>query len=663
MRFQTKLMLAVLLAVVLVTAMVIFQTEKKVRATYSRLAEEEFDEQADRFLEMRRSRLEAVAGSVERLARLPEIRRLFVENDFDGEALENIEPLMERRRRPQDRDRQVDESKTDDEAQGGDPPPRLLLLVDTDGKVHPVGERPFTIPDAARGPLRKLGMLEGLRSRQVGYLVIPAVAETDSSMATEAQLVEVVVAPVFADADAAEGKGPPLGAVVMGQIVDPSGVERRSMPLQHRPPFGEAGETLRKAPAGGILGGSRRRLYSGILADEVLFAGTLPDGVKAEVETMLAERLRSAVKDSSGLDGADFDDELSVDGEARAATASRANGDDGHSHYRVFCDLLSSGGALPPTYQVILIPMSQLHADLHSLRLQGSGIGLAAALLGLLLSWIFSRRLSQPIRDLARATEQLRGGNFKARVPVRSNDEFGQLADSFNEMAGHLETKEQIRDLLGKVSDEAVAQALIEGQLELGGETRTASVLFCDIRGFTAMTESMNPGEVIALLNEHMTAMTEVVYQHNGVIDKFVGDEIMVIFGAPKSYPDDAGNAARCALKMIERRVELSSETGREIHVGIGVATGDVVVGCMGSNDRLNYTVIGERVNRAARLCGCAAGGEVVVDEQTWLAIGGRAEGDELLSFKPKGYAHDIRAFRLDALAGDRPAAISANSD
>ena len=654
-------MLAVLLAVVLVTAMVISQTEQKVRETYSRLAEEEFDEQADRFLEMRRSRLEAIASSVERLAHLPEVRRLFVENDFGDEALENIEPLTERRRRSQERSSEPDDGRNSQE-EGGAPPSRLLLLVDANGKVHPIGERPFTIPEAARAPLRKLGNPQGLRSRQVGYLVIPAVAASDATPAVPAQLVEVVVAPVFADADApegaAEGASPPLGAVVMGQIVDPSGIERRSMPVHDRP---SAGGVERNAPAGGILGGTRRRLYAGILADEVLFAGTLPAGVKAEVEQLLAERLRRTVV--KGADGADFDDELSVDSEARAATATRANGDDGHSHYRVFCDLLSSGGALPPTYQVVLIPMSQLHADLLSLRLQGTGIGLAAALLGLLLSWIFSRRLSRPIRDLAQATEQLRGGNFHVRVPVRSNDEFGQLAESFNEMAGHLETKEQIRDLLGKVSDEAVAQALIEGQLELGGETRTASVLFCDIRGFTAMTESMNPGDVIALLNEHMTAMTEVVYQHNGVIDKFVGDEIMVIFGAPKSYPDDAGNAARCALKMVERRAELSAETGREIHVGIGVATGDVVVGCMGSSDRLNYTVIGERVNRAARLCACAGGGEVIVDEQTWAEIAGRAEGDERLSFKPRGYAQDIRAFRLDSMADDRSEALSVSSD
>jgi len=648
MRFQTKLMLAVLLAVVMVTAMVISQTEKKVKATYSRLAEEEFDEQAARFLEMRRARLEAVAASVERLAQLPEVRRLFIENDFGADALKEIEPLTERRRRDPERDRDAAEREPVEEEP---PPARLLLLVDVNGKVHPVGERPFTIPEAARGPLRKLGASEGLSSRQVGYVVIPAVEASETAEAGEAQLVEVVVAPVLND-------GEPRGAVVMGHFVDLSGSERRSTPTQSR---SGGGPRDRGGPPGGILEGTRRRLYAGLLADGVLFAGTLPPGVKAEVEVLLAERIRPLVIE--GTNGADFDDELSVGEEARAATASQVNDEGGHSHYRVFCDLLSSGGALPPTYQVVLIPMSQLHADLRSLRLQGSGIGLGAALLGLILSWTFSRRLSQPIRDLVRATEQLRGGNFEARVPARSADEFGQLAESFNEMAGHLETKEQIRDLLGKVSDEAVAQALIEGHLELGGEARTASVLFCDIRGFTAMTESMNPADVIALLNEHMTAMTEVVYQHNGVIDKFVGDEIMVIFGAPKSYPDDAGNAARCALKMIERRAELSAATEREIHIGIGVATGDVVVGCMGSSDRLNYTVIGERVNRAARLCASAEGGEAIVDEQTWSELGDRAIGDERSSFKLKGYAHPVRAFRLHSMAAGRTVALTEKSD
>ena len=407
----------------------------------------------------------------------------------------------------------------------------------------------------------------------------------------------------------------------------------------------------------------------GILANGVLFKGSLPEEVIDEIEDLLHKELVSdpakfsiAGIENSASAVAEFDYDLTLKNSSAATKKNNPTTDVDASidqvHYRLFCDQLNPGGALPPAWQVVLIPMSQLHADLRDLRLRGSGIGFGAAVLGLLLAWLMSRRLARPIRDLARATEQVRQGNFRTRVPVRAQDEFGQLAGSFNEMADELETKEKIRDLLGKVSDEAVAQALISGNLELGGETREVSILFCDIRGFTSLTEQMPPADIISLLNEHMTAMTEVVYEHAGVIDKFVGDEIMVIFGAPKSYSNDATNAARCALAMVERRQRLNDDTGRIIDVGIGVATGSVVVGCMGSVDRLNYTVIGERVNRAARLCGCAEAGEVVVDEATWCKIAEQAEGAEKLRFKPKGYTRSVRAFRLDSLK-EKPAPVA----
>ena len=652
-------MLAVLLAIMLVTGAVISQTEKKVRATYSRLAEEQFDEQAERFLDIRKFRIETVAASVERLAATPQLRKVFEDGDFSRKTLDDIEQLGRNRPGAQekrkggkgraDEDTEVGVGKV--EAEPANATERLIFLVDLEGSRHQVTRGAFEVPRIANEPLRHLDVAEDLRTRQVGYLVASGQKEDGANAArSEPQLVEVIVAPVTRGGEG-DSSGEPdelLGAVLMGQLVDLSGNERRSDPAQAPRPRSPAavGEGGGKGGAReGILGGGRRRLFAGILADGVLFKGTLPDGSLADVEALLEKQLGST-ESSKDID---FDDELILETGAESTAGVAAE----RKHFRLFCERLNPGGVLPPAYQVVLIPMSQLHADLRDLRLRGSEIGGFAAMFGLLLAWIFSRRLARPIHDLAHGTEQVRQGNFRARVPVRSEDEFGQLAESFNEMAGELEVKEQIRDLLGKVSDEAVAQALISGRLELGGETREVSILFCDIRGFTAMTETMKPGDVISLLNEHMTAMTEVVYEHNGVIDKFVGDEIMVIFGAPKRYGDDAGNAARCALKMIERRHQLSAETGREIEVGIGVATGDVVVGCMGSTDRLNYTVIGERVNRAARLCSCAEAGEVVVDESTWNEIAAAAEGAERLRFKPKGYTRSVRAFRLDAMRED----------
>jgi class 3 adenylate cyclase len=220
-------------------------------------------------------------------------------------------------------------------------------------------------------------------------------------------------------------------------------------------------------------------------------------------------------------------------------------------------------------------------------------------------------------------------------------------------MAEGLKQKALYRELLGKVSDESVAQALVSGtlDLELGGELKEVTVLFCDIRGFTTMTEHMPPTDVIEMLNEHMTAMTEVVRSYYGVVDKFVGDEIMAVFGALKSYGDDSRRAAECALGMIQKRIELNQKRGVKINIGIGVATGEAVAGCMGSNDRLNYTVLGARVNLASRLCSAAGLMEVVIDDKTFESVREDANAKLLQDLKLKGFANSVVAYQLHALS------------
>lgn len=220
---------------------------------------------------------------------------------------------------------------------------------------------------------------------------------------------------------------------------------------------------------------------------------------------------------------------------------------------------------------------------------------------------------------MSEGTRRIREGDLDATIPIRGQDELGELTASFNEMTEELRQKERYRDLLEKVSDDSVAQAMIQGSLhpELGGEVKDVTILFCDIRGFTSLTETMEPTEVIEMLNEHMTAMANLVRNHFGVIDKFVGDEIMAVFGGIKSYGNDAAHAVRCGLSMIEERNRLNQSGGIPLPIGIGIVTGEVVAGCMGSKDRLNYTVLGAKVNLAARLCGEARSGEVLMDEET----------------------------------------------
>lgn len=318
--------------------------------------------------------------------------------------------------------------------------------------------------------------------------------------------------------------------------------------------------------------------------------------------------------------------------------------------HRIFVRILPGDRSFDPAYQVSAYSLAPLNHDLAELRLRGSGIGAAALIIGVVIAWFFSRRLAVPIGELTRATQAIREGRLDTRLTVRARDEIGDLADSFNEMAAGLQQRDAYRGILEKVSDETVAQAMINGELdlELGGELKPVTVLFCDIRGFTGITEHMPPTEIITLLNEHMTAMTAVVRKHFGVVDKFVGDEVMGVFGGLKSYGNDSAHAVACALEMVCERARLNRGSPHPMEIGIGIATGEAVAGCMGSIDRLNYTVIGSRVNLASRLCSEAGSMEILLDDQTLSGL----DPDTVQSVRPldlrlKGFSEAITAYRF----------------
>ena len=223
-------------------------------------------------------------------------------------------------------------------------------------------------------------------------------------------------------------------------------------------------------------------------------------------------------------------------------------------------------------------------------------------------------------------------------------------------MSADLKLKELYRDLLDRVTDPRVAEELISGKIELGGELREVTTLFCDIRGFTELTEGMPPREVFDFLNEHMTALTEVVSRHNGVVDKFVGDEIMVVFGAPIRYENDAQDAVACAVEMIEARNALNESGRHRLDVGIGIATGPGLAGRMGSQDRQNYTVLGERVNLAARLCGKAQAMEILIDDATRDQLTSGFTVKSLGGVELKGFSQPVETFQVTAGSSTSPA-------
>lgn len=226
-----------------------------------------------------------------------------------------------------------------------------------------------------------------------------------------------------------------------------------------------------------------------------------------------------------------------------------------------------------------------------------------------LLAVIFlARSVTRPILDLAVRVKHIEDGDYGQSVRIKGKDEISQLAGSVNNMALGLAEKEKVRDLLGKVVSHEIAEELLSKKIELGGEEKIVTVLFADIKGFTTLCETSAPQAVLTLLNRYLSEITKVIEDHHGVVDKYTGDSVMALFGAPLTRDNDAHNAVSAALAIQECMVELNRVNSAEgmalMEAGIGIHTGLVVAGNLGSQNRLNYTVIGDSVNLSARLEG-----------------------------------------------------------
>ena len=315
--------------------------------------------------------------------------------------------------------------------------------------------------------------------------------------------------------------------------------------------------------------------------------------------------------------------------------------------YRVFYSIMKGAQGLPKAYKVGLYSWEEPLAVREEIRAEILMVGGIMGLGALGISWHISLGLFRPVRRLFRATMRLRKGDYDVRIPVRSNDEFGKLAHAFNETAEELALKEKYRDVLNKVTDKAVADRLMSGDVALGGETRGMTVLFCDIRKFTEITQNMSPAETVGLLNEHMTAMTWVIHEHGGMVDKFVGDMIMAVFGATGQDPTAPERAVACARHMLQERKVLNMLRGQDINVGIGIATGEMLAGFMGSEDRLNFTVIGQGANLASRLCTVASPMDILVDEATCEAAREGRAAETLPPMEIKGFSDLQAVYRI----------------
>ena len=227
-------------------------------------------------------------------------------------------------------------------------------------------------------------------------------------------------------------------------------------------------------------------------------------------------------------------------------------------------------------------------------------------------------------------------------VLKRANDHIRTLADELEKRNAF------IRSVFGRYLTDDIAETLLDSPdgLTLGGERREMSILMADIRGFTRMSAQRDPEEVMRIVNNFLTPMTEVILRHGGTIDEFIGDAILVLFGAPRAMEDHAGRAVACAIEMqlaMPQVNELNRNDGLpEVATGIGINSGEVVVGNIGSEMRAKYGVVGHSVNFTARIESHTEGGQILVSDRTRAIIGDSLETRGSQSIRPKGFDDEV---------------------
>ena len=269
------------------------------------------------------------------------------------------------------------------------------------------------------------------------------------------------------------------------------------------------------------------------------------------------------------------------------------------------------------------VSMKALNNAIHRQKIVFFWTAVTFMAFGLSLSFLLGTILTKPIRTLSEGIQNVARGDVSTLIKVRLKDEIGKLAEAFNLMILSLREKLHMEKYLSGATVESIRRNRDAAHLKLGGEKKYVTALFSDVRGFTSLSEKMTPEEVVSLLNIYLNLQSKVVDQWGGVVDKFVGDEVMAIFEG-KGEEIKAVRAAMEIQRYCTALNEARSATGaKQIQIGIGVNSGDVIMGNIGSEDHMDYTVIGDTINVASRLCSIARPGQIVVSKTIANEIGG----------------------------------------
>ena len=282
-------------------------------------------------------------------------------------------------------------------------------------------------------------------------------------------------------------------------------------------------------------------------------------------------------------------------------------------------------------------------------------------ILAVVISFLMSRKVSQPINYLMDASKAIDAGCLTYRISERRNDEIGNLITAFNSMADGLLKKSQVEDTFSRFVSSNVAEQIMNDldNVEIGGKHVNGSVLFADIVGYTDISENLPPQEIAQLLNEYFSYIGEATKLYYGTIDKFMGDCAMVVFGIPQEDQQHGFHAIACAVliqRLVERLNTIRIEKGQfPVHFRLGINSGEMLAGNMGYNDRMEFTVVGDAVNLASRLCTFAAPGEIVINKDTYVTedISNQIIAREHKPIQLRSRKHPVSTYIVDGLAAE----------
>lgn len=275
----------------------------------------------------------------------------------------------------------------------------------------------------------------------------------------------------------------------------------------------------------------------------------------------------------------------------------------------------------------------------------------------ILFVFFYARRLTRPILKLVDASKQIEQGNFHIDLKPESGDEIGKLTSSFVEMGKGLSDRDKMKDAFGKFVNKDIAEMVLRGEVKLGGDKRECVILFSDIRNFTSISEKIEPELVVEFLNQYFTAMVKCINENGGSVNKYIGDAIMAVWGELGHTNSDTERSILAALDMRKSLIQFNKGRGSDkkpkIFIGIGINTGEVIAGQIGSEDRLEYTVIGDTVNLASRVESLTKvfGADILITGNSYEKVKGIFNVEKLKPIQVKGkkistdYLCGFRAF------------------